>query len=1127
MSKLTVWHDVAQVDNFIADMSSNAVSHYVFAAKHTPWADDSNPPAANTSISATEHSLYTDLLFGKRIEAGNVVAAIKRHDWVANTVYAMYDDIDADLFDKSFYVITDENNVYKCIYNSDGLPSTEKPVTTSETIFETSDGYKWKYMYTVSSQDSDDFSTEEFIPVRSDANVVNVAVPGTIDFIKVTDNGYDYRTYHGGNITYVSNAQLVAIEQSASSEDNFYNGSAMYLIAGLGAGQVRKIKDYDGAQRLVLLETPFDTYGIVTISNVTGNIAVDQFIRQDYSAMSTTDLVGYFAREGVSGALGKIKQTDTGAVGTIGYANNTSIIAQIIGTTQFSGNQYPVLNADDGGSQVLGVVSTSKQFTANITSGSASIACNVASGFASTINATSILIGTSVTGPGFPDGATVLTANGTHITVSEQSDTTGTGVNIVLSNKKILFGVGPSNLPGLVGNTNFTGELAERGYVRIGTDIDKNVRKIETIATTDLLKVTYEFFNDPATGYVYEVNNAFTIGSINTIQANGVVTSVNLDAMTINLTNVVGTFSTGERVLLVDDDLVSTGYGGTVSYISNLQNNTLSMIITNINNQNAFYNYDLKVKGLNSGAVADVSFAKILPSITYHETGGKILQGLTFNTYADSASVTVLGSAEIIGKTFIPDTSTQYYISPYVEITGDGDGAVAYCTIDPVANTISRIDVLNSGQSYTHANVTITANTLYGTTATARPIISPLNGHGAYPQFELGGRYACVSMDFKSIANELYQFPGYGEFRKIGILKDPRYRELYLNYTTQYSANLQLSNVSGALNVGDVIAQPTSTDAVATIKTVSGSNVVVVGVSGVFDASASPDAIRTYPEGATANVDAVTLNYPANSAVVTQSSTGASATVVTAYPASSYLKVTDVKGKFLSSDSGANTIIDTATGRAAVDVDTIKIDNNSLDVSGSYYSRFNQLARVSLSSVTGSFENLAEVTQTVTGATGIVYDTTNEVDLAIDSVTGSFVVGALLTDGTTGANANVLYANSSYMKLTSANGTFEVGSTVSTPTGATAVITEVYPVLVLSDTSDSLIQGNNSVYLKQTKFANGATSTGVVGYNSNANTVTFPDLLRTDSGEIIYIENMQPVTRSKTSKESFRLIIKM
>lgn len=1127
MSKLTISHDVAQVDNFIADISSNSVSHYVVAAKHSAWADDNNPPVTNTSVSSIEHSIYTDLIFGKRIEADDVVAAVKRYDWTANTVYAMYDDIDSNLYDKQFYVITDENNVYKCIYNDDGAASTEKPVTTSEEIFETADGYKWKYMYTVSSQDMDDFTTEDYIPVRTNANVASLAVPGTIDFIKVTNNGYDYRTYHKGVVSYVSNSQLIGIEQTASPEDDFYNGSAMYLIAGLGAGQLRKIKDYDGSQRLVLLETPFDSYGVITISNPTGSIAAEQVIRQDYSTMSTVDLIGYFAREGNAGALGSIKQTDTGAVGVIGFANTTGIIAQVIGATQFSGLEYPVLNADDGGSQIKGVVSTTNQYSANVTANSAVIACNVAAGFFNTVNASAVLVGTTVTGTGFANSATILTANASHIIVDTVSTETQTGVTLTFLNKKLLFGVGASNLPGLVGNTSFDTELSERGYVRIGTDITKNVRKIETIASPDVLRVTYQYVNDPASGYVYKIDNAFTIGTLSTVQANGIVTSVNLDAMTIELANIVGSFVTGEELLVVDADLVSMGYKAVISYISSLQNNNLSMIITSVSNENAFYNYDLKVKGLNSGAVADITFARVLPSVTYQETGGKILQGLTFNTYADFSSSTVLGSAMIIGKTFIPDTSTQYYISPYVDISGDGNGALAYSTIDPVANTISRIDVLDPGRGYTKATVSITANTLYGTTATARPIISPLDGHGSYPQLELGGRYVCVSTDFLSIGNELYKFPGYGEFRQIGILKDPRYKELFFNYNydTRYSANVQLSSVTGTLNANDRIAQSV-TGAIGEIKTVSGSNVVVVDILGQFDAGTSPDTVMTYPEGATANVDAVTFNYPANSTFITQGYTGATANVVAAYPGSTYLKVTNVKGKFLSAGSGVDSTIDTTAGNAAINLDLIKINNNSLDVSGSYYSRFNQLARVSLSSLTGNFANLAEVTQTVTDATAIVYDTENEIDLAIDTVVGTFVVGAVVTDQTTAANGYVLYANSTYLKLTSVTGEFDTGSTVTTPTGASAAVTNVYPVLVLSNVSENFAQGNSSIYLKQTKFANGVTSTGVIGYNNNANTVVFPDLIR-NTGEILYIENMQPVTRSKTSKESFRLIIKM
>jgi hypothetical protein len=59
-----------------------------------------------------------------------------------------------------------------------------------------------------------------------------------------------------------------------------------------------------------------------------------------------------------------------------------------------------------------------------------------------------------------------------------------------------------------------------------------------------------------------------------------------------------------------------------------------------------------------------------------------------------------------------------------------------------------------------------------------------------------------------------------------------------------------------------------------------------------------------------------------------------------------------------------------------------------------------------------------------------------------------------------------------------------------------------------------------------------AGSDSIVGQTSGATgtcnayaLIQYPELIR-DTGKVIYIDNVQPVTRSETSKEEVRLVIK-
>jgi hypothetical protein len=180
--------------------SSNSIM-YLFVGKNTAFPNDNVPPTPVNSTANTEYTPWRDMYGVKRITSTDVTHAVPRYDWVTGTVYVYYDDQDTNLLDgDNFYVITDEYNVYKCIWNNSGAASTTKPTGTSTSTFTTADGYIWKFMYTVTTGRAIKFLTSSYIPVQTLASddgtsqwgVQTGAIDGGIHVIRVTSGGTGY-----------------------------------------------------------------------------------------------------------------------------------------------------------------------------------------------------------------------------------------------------------------------------------------------------------------------------------------------------------------------------------------------------------------------------------------------------------------------------------------------------------------------------------------------------------------------------------------------------------------------------------------------------------------------------------------------------------------------------------------------------------------------------------------------------------------------------------------------------------------------------------------------------------------------------------------------------------------------
>ena len=150
---------------------------------------------------------YDDLLAAKRISSTDVAFVAPRRNWTTGTTYDIYRHDYGDritgtstqqsansgvfnLYDANFYAMNSARNVYKCLDNNNNSASTVEPTgTNASTILSTADGYKWKYMYTLSASEQSNFLSTDFMAVSTNSSVSSNAVDGAIDIVKIKTAG--------------------------------------------------------------------------------------------------------------------------------------------------------------------------------------------------------------------------------------------------------------------------------------------------------------------------------------------------------------------------------------------------------------------------------------------------------------------------------------------------------------------------------------------------------------------------------------------------------------------------------------------------------------------------------------------------------------------------------------------------------------------------------------------------------------------------------------------------------------------------------------------------------------------------------------------------------------------------
>ena len=365
---------------------ATATTYYLFIGRAHAWASDADvqgntvaegtdasPPTPNDDISSEFYN-WDDMLGAKIIASTDVSYCIPRRNWTTGTTYDHYEhNISSsntansgatNLFDSTFVVMNSDYAVYKCIENDSNTASTVEPTSTSNSIVTTGDGYKWKYMYSLTSAETLNFMSTDFIHVSTDSTVTAAAVDGALDTIEVVAGGSSYSLSTGSTISaipirgdgssgvcsvtissgaiasaavttagtgytyaYITNADIIAGTNAggAGSGGNLNvfippkGGHGKNAITELGGFYVMINKSLTGAEgtsdigvgndfrRIGLIRDPYN-YGTTTVASATTRRQIHAAV---FSSVSGTFTADEEINQASTGAVGKVIEYDS------------------------------------------------------------------------------------------------------------------------------------------------------------------------------------------------------------------------------------------------------------------------------------------------------------------------------------------------------------------------------------------------------------------------------------------------------------------------------------------------------------------------------------------------------------------------------------------------------------------------------------------------------------------------------------------------------------------------------------------------------------------------------------------------------------------------------------------------
>ena len=773
-------------DAVYQEVTSKTARYYHWFGKENTWQDflspfipssSSDTPGAPSENFRYELHVRRDILTAKLIKPSDVSYVTRRLDWASGTVYDMYDDAYESttgygygpaysgairLEDANFYVLTNEYNVYKCIDNNENAPSTYQPTGTTTEVFETTDGYKWKFMYSIPVSLRNRFLSSTYMPVSTSLKAQFYS-SGAINNIAIENGGGGYNP---GTTTAV-------ITGDGNKEFNPYLIDSITITNG-GEGF--------STTPVITISDPF--LNAITWSSE-GDVPLGSYI--SYLNPATLKTNFYYV---VSGT----KLGTSGPIHTTGTITNGGAQLRYAGTTAtaectISGDTIDTISLIEGGYgyQDSPTITADQPFTEDddwVTLTTATLGDILKySGryYEVTTGGTTGTTGPTHTSGAVVNGSAELTYLGKDAVLTAVIEKTEAEISLVIS-------------PGIDSLYSVSVGLSGSKYVEVPTvTIDAPGTGTQAEATASIAggKVTLISVTVPGNGY--------TSAPLVTISN----PQITFDAAS-SVNDVTETISyTGHRLVTGDAVVYDNGGGSSIGgltdgltyYIIKVDDDSFRLATSSLNATNGTY------INLTDGVGSDHTLTLTAGAATATAilgTGGEIVgysiddpgtgytnanieivdtsgSGTGAVLVADfsvgnidtlQANVELLavpGSIEVIK---VVEGGTGYGAAT-ANILGDGVGATADVICS--GGKVTKVIITNAGSGYTWTDVVITGNT-GSSGAVVRAIMSPLGGHGSNAIDELNANsivfYTSISRD-KNQGIEINN-----DYRKVGLVRN-------------------------------------------------------------------------------------------------------------------------------------------------------------------------------------------------------------------------------------------------------------------------------------------------------------------------------------------------------------------
>lgn len=256
--------------DLLNDIQNSSNEYYIGIGKSDVFDNFNDNPTVPVNSLFEEKEFRNNLQSIKKIEVTNATLVVKRVNWSSGTIYSGWDNsIDHSTTLPPCYVLTNSKDVYICLEsgkNSDGItvPSVIEPHFENlnfpyEQPFTTSDGYVWKFLFSLSTEQIRNILSSNHFPIQEHATstsgsdiedrqfaVKGSSIGGQIISVFVADGGSGYSIAptleiegEGSEATataHIKNGQLIRVEMTNYGKD--YINANIKVNSNVGSGAI-------------------------------------------------------------------------------------------------------------------------------------------------------------------------------------------------------------------------------------------------------------------------------------------------------------------------------------------------------------------------------------------------------------------------------------------------------------------------------------------------------------------------------------------------------------------------------------------------------------------------------------------------------------------------------------------------------------------------------------------------------------------------------------------------------------------------------------------------------------------------------------------------------------------------